>query len=167
MNRPAVFLDRDGVINIDKGYVYKIEDFEWISGAKEAIKLLNSLNYYIFVVTNQSGISRGYFKEHDVKQLHLFINNELKKINANIDDFFYSPYHPDGIIKEYENLKNLRKPETGMLKLAQNKWGIIKEESFMIGDMPHDMECAEKFGINGYIFKGGNLLKFVKHILNN
>lgn len=166
MNKPAVFLDRDGVLNLDKGYVYKIEDFEWINGAKEAVKLLNSMNYYVFVVTNQSGIGRGYYTENDVNHLHAFMDNELRKIDASIDEFFYSPYHPDGKIKEYENFKNLRKPKTGMLELAQSKWNIIKEKSFMIGDMPHDLECAIKFGINGYMFKEDNLLSYVKKILN-
>lgn len=166
MHKPAVFLDRDGVINVDKGYVYRIEDFEWIDGAQEAIKFLNSKNYFVFVVTNQSGISRGFYDENDVKKLHVYINSELDKNNAYIDEFFYSPYHPDGIKKQYDRLSKLRKPETGMLELAASKWNIKKEKSFLIGDMPHDIECAKQFGIKGFMFDKSNLLKFVKKIIN-
>ena len=88
MKKPAVFLDRDGVLNKDKKYVHKISDFEWIEGAKQSIKLLNKKGYFIFVVTNQSGIARGFYSEEDVWHLHKYINIELSKIHAKIDDFF-------------------------------------------------------------------------------
>ena len=161
MLRPAAFLDRDGVINKEKGYLYRIDDFEWIEGAKESIKYLNDNGYYVFVVTNQSGISKGYYSEEDVIYLHNYINNELKSINAHIDEFFYSPFHPDNT-KDYLNLSHLRKPDTGMLKLAATKWSIDKSNSFLIGDKLTDIECAEKFLIRGHLFKNGNLLKFIK-----
>jgi D-glycero-D-manno-heptose 1,7-bisphosphate phosphatase len=166
MSKSAVFLDRDGVINFDKGYVYKISDFKWIDGAKEAIKFLKSNNYYIFVVTNQSGIARGYYSEGDVKKLHNFINNELRKIHTSIDDFFYSPFHPDISNNKYLHLENLRKPKTGMLEIAQKKWHLDKKNSFLIGDKKSDLECAENFGIKGYLFEEDNLLKFVKKIIS-
>tara|TARA_B100001057_G_scaffold183517_1_gene184199 strand:- start:314 stop:811 length:498 start_codon:yes stop_codon:yes gene_type:complete len=162
MSKPAIFLDRDGVINIDKGYVYKIADFEWIQDAKKAIKYMKEKNYYVFVVTNQSGISRGYYNERDVEILHNHINKELRKISTKIDEFFYSPYHPDIANLKYENLQHLRKPNTGMLELAQKKWKFDKNNTFMIGDSVSDIECANNFGIKGYLFKSGNLLKFVK-----
>ena len=161
MLRPAAFLDRDGVINKEKGYLYRIDDFEWIEGAKESIKYLNDKGYYVFVVTNQSGIAKGYYSEEDVIYLHNYINNELKSINAHIDEFFYSPFHPDNT-KDYLNLSHLRKPDTGMLKLAATKWSIDKSNSFLIGDKLTDIECAEKFLIRGHLFKNGNLLKFIK-----
>ena len=161
MLRPAAFLDRDGVINKEKGYLYKIDDFEWIEGAKESIKYLNESGYYVFIVTNQSGIAKGYYSEEDVIYLHNYINNELKSINAHIDEFFYSPFHPDNT-KDYLNLSHLRKPDTGMLKLAATKWSIDKSNSFLIGDKLTDIECAEKFLIRGHLFKNGNLLKFIK-----
>ena len=121
MNKPAVFLDRDGVINVDKGYIFKALDFEWIDGAQEAIKFLRNHGYYVFIVTNQSGITRGYYTENDVKKLHQYVNKELKKIRTKIDDFFYSPYHPEISNKKYDHLENLRKPKTGMLELAYKK----------------------------------------------
>ena len=132
--KPAVFLDRDGVINKNKGYTYQIKDFEWISGAKKAIKYFNKKNFYVFVVTNQSGISRGFFNENDLERLHSFICKDLKKEEALIDEFFYSPYHPDGISDKYDHLKSLRKPNTGMLELACAKWEIDIGKSIMIGD---------------------------------
>ena len=161
MNKPAAFLDRDGVINKEKEYLYKIDDFEWIYGAKESIKYLNDNGYYVFVVTNQSGISKGYYSEKDVIILHNYINHELKMVNAHIDEFFISPYHPNNI-NEYLNLSHLRKPQTGMLDLAANKWSIDKSKSFLIGDKKTDIECAEKFSIRGHLFKTGNLLDFIK-----
>lgn len=165
MNRSAVFLDRDGVINIDKGYVYKISDFKWVEGAKEAIRFIKNNDYLIFVVTNQSGITRGYYSEDDVKKLHYFINEDLEKIQTGIDDFFYSPYHPNIENKKYEHLANLRKPNTGMLKMAENKWSFNKKSSFMIGDKQSDLDCAKNFGIKGYLFEEKNLLNFVKKII--
>ena len=161
MLKPAAFLDRDGVINKEKGYLYKIGDFEWIDGAKETIKFLNDNGYYVFVITNQSGIAKGYYSEKDVIYLHNYINNELESINAHIDEFFYSPFHPDNM-KDYLNLSHLRKPNTGMLDLAVSKWPIDKSKSFLVGDKDTDVECAEKFLIRGHLFKSGNLLTFIK-----
>ena len=161
MLKPAAFLDRDGVINKEKGYLYKIDDFEWIEGAKESIKYLNDNDYYVFVVTNQSGIAKGYYNEKDVISLHNYINNELKSINAHIDEFFISPYHPDNT-KDYSNLSHLRKPDTGMLESAATKWPIDKLKSFWIGDKDTDIECAENFLIRGHLYNSGNLLKFIK-----
>ncbi len=165
MSKPTIFLDRDGVINIDKGYVYKISDFEWVKDAIKAIKLLKERGYLIFVVTNQSGITRGLYFEKDVEHLHEYINLELIKNGCNIDDFFYSPYHPEIINKKYEKFKNFRKPNTGMLEQAQKKWNINKTDCLMIGDSQSDMQCAENFGIRGYLFKGGSLLDFIQNII--
>ena len=161
MLKPAVFLDRDGVINKDKGYVYKIKDFEWVEGSKDAIKFLNEKNYHVFVITNQSGIARGYYTESDVVYLHSYINRELKAINAHIDEFFISPYHPDNT-EAYNELAHLRKPGIGMLQLAEKKWSFDKSFSFLVGDKDTDIECARSFGIKGHLFKSGNLLEFLK-----
>ena len=162
MKKPAVFLDRDGVLNKDKKYVHKISDFEWIDGAKESIRLLNKKGFFIFVVTNQSGISRGFYSEGDVCNLHKYINLELSKINTKIDEFFYSPYHHSDKSGKFEHLKHLRKPKTGMLETACKKWPIIKEKSLIIGDNETDMLCAKNFGIKGFLFKESNLLKFIE-----
>lgn len=167
MKKPAVFLDRDGVLNIDKGYVYKISDFEWTLDSKEAIQFMKNSGYFIFIITNQSGLSRGYYNEKDVDILHNYINEELSKVNTSIDDFFYSPYHPDIENVKYQELKNLRKPNTGMLEQAVEKWPVNIKRSFLIGDKKTDLECADNFGIRGYLYEGGSLLKFIKYIFNS
>ena len=165
MIKPAVFLDRDGIINIDKGYVYKISQFEWVDGSKEAIKYLKNMGFFVFVVTNQSGISRGYYDEKDLKKLHKYINSELLKIDTSIDEFFYSPFHPDIKNDKYEKLKSLRKPNIGMLEMAVTKWPVNIKDSFLIGDKESDIECANNFGIEGFLYKEGSLLNFVKKII--
>lgn len=165
MLKPAAFLDRDGVINKDKGYLFKIQEFEWVEGSKQAIKFLNDKNFHVFVVSNQSGIARGYYSEKDVKKLHKYINLELRKIGAQIDDFFISPYHPE-IKKKFEKLSHLRKPNTGMLELASKNWQVDKKNSFLIGDKNSDIECAKNFGIPGYLFSNENLLNFIMQKIN-
>ena len=119
------------------------------------------------MVTNQSGIGRGYYSESDVINLHNFIDTEVIKIGAKIDDFFYSPYHPEGIIAEYKKLSHLRKPNTGMLELAYNRYSIDKNNSLLIGDKQTDMQCAENFGIKGYLFNSDkfNLQSFIMNII--
>ena len=94
-NKKAVFLDRDGVVNYDYNYVHSRQNFKWKKNVKEAIKLLNDNNNYVFIVTNQSGIGRGFYHEDDVIKLHKWINFELIKNSAHIDEFFYAPYFKD------------------------------------------------------------------------
>ena len=161
MLKPAAFLDRDGVINKEKNFVIKIEDFEWIQGSQESIKFLNKNNYHVFVISNQSGIARGLYTEKDVFHLHEYMNIELKKIGAKIDEFFISPFHPMYPDK-FSNLMHLRKPNTGMLELAESRWLIEKKRSFMIGDKITDIECASNYGIRGHLFNSGNLLDFIR-----
>lgn len=168
MFRPAAFLDRDGTLNVDKGYVFRIDDFTWLNSSKEAIKFLNESGYYVFVITNQSGIGRGYYTFRDLIKLHKYMNDDLSKMSARIDDFFYSPYHPDNVSDQFDHLSNLRKPNTGMLELAFMKWKIDKNNSFMIGNMQHDIECGEKFGIKGYLFnqKTSSLFEMIQKIIS-
>ncbi len=161
MLKPAAFLDRDGVINKEKGFVYKIYDFEWIQGSRESIKYLNQNNYHVFVISNQSGIARGLYAEKDVLCLHEYISKELKKTGAYIDEFFISPYHPM-FPDKFTNLSHLRKPSTGMLEMASSRWSIKKNSSFLIGDKETDIECAANYGIRGHLYDKGNLLDFIK-----
>ena len=141
MNK-AIFLDRDGTINIDKGYVYKQEDFEFIGKAPEAIKIMNNLGYLVIVVTNQSGIARGYFTAKDVIILHNYINNKLAEYNANIDAYYYCPHHPN-----YGEQCNCRKPKTGLIDKAVKDFNICIPESWLVGDKVSDMECADNAGL--------------------
>ena len=165
MKKPAIFLDRDGVLNIDKGYIYKKDDFEWIPGAKETIKFFNKKKYHVIVITNQSGISLGLYTENDVINLHNEINNDLAKSSAYIDDFFYSPYHPESKTTEFDKLSHLRKPNTGMLEMACKKWNIDTNNSMLIGDKDTDIQCANNFKIKGLLFEGENLFEFIKEKL--
>lgn len=152
LRRPAVFLDRDGVINVDHGYIGSIERFEWMPGAREAIRYFNQSDRYVFIVTNQSGVARGYFGEEDVMVLHRWIGNELAKIGAHIDDMRYAPCHPDGTVVPYRRTSDWRKPEPGMILDLLAHWPVDIENSFLIGDQPTDMKAAEAAGIKGHIF---------------
>ncbi len=158
--KKAVFFDRDGVLNVDKGYQFQISSFEWMPGAEKAVKLLNELDYLVIVVTNQSGVSRGYYKESHVEKLHYWMNSELKKQNALINDFFYSIEMPTKV-----NSKSRRKPSPLMIFEAIKKYSIDKKKSFLIGDKESDIKTAENAGIRGYLFKEKNLLIRVKRIL--
>ena len=159
--KKAVFLDRDGVLNVDKGYQYKISTFEWIPGAKRAIKLLNDLGYLVIVITNQSGVSRGYYTESHVKKLHKWMNAELKKKDALINDFFFSTEMPSKEI----NIKSRRKPSPLMVFEAIKKYSINKDKSFLVGDRESDVKTGENANIRSYLFKETNLFERVKEIL--
>ena len=159
------FLDRDGVINsknFNNGYIGSLKYFRWVNGAIKAIKFLNEKNYKVVVVTNQSGIARGFFKIKNVKKIHSYIQKKLKKNRAKIDAFYFCPFHKDGIIKRFKKNSALRKPNIGMFRLVQKKWNIDMKNSFVIGDQKTDIEFAKKAKIQGYLFNKKNLFKFVK-----
>lgn len=165
--KPAVFLDRDGVLNEDSGYVYRKEDFVWIEGAQEAVKYLNQLGYLVIVVTNQSGVARGLYSEDDIDALHTWINEELGKIGAHIDAFYYCPHHPEGTVESYRLACNCRKPAPGQLLVAISEWKVDVTQSCLIGDKPSDIECATVAGIRGYLFDGTNLYDFIMKFLRS
>ncbi len=165
VQRPAVFFDRDGVLNIDKAYVHKIEDFEWVAGAREAIKLCNDLGYLTFVVTNQAGVARGYYRVEAIEMLHDWMNRDLAEIGAHIDEFQYCPYHEEGVVPEWRQSSDRRKPAPGMILDCLKGWPVRKESSFLIGDKPHDLQAADAAGISGWLFPGGNLLSFIRLLL--
>lgn len=150
--RPAAFLDRDGVLNVDRGYVYDPDQFAWIAGAPEAVRLLNEAGYTVIVVTNQSGVARGYYDEAAVKALHAYMQDQLVAAGAHIDAFYYCPHHPDGVVKELTMICQCRKPGTGMLERAARDWPIDIGRSFLIGDKDADMAAAKAFNIRGVKF---------------
>ncbi|KJC34263.1 D,D-heptose 1,7-bisphosphate phosphatase [Bradyrhizobium sp. LTSP849] len=165
LTRPAVFFDRDGVLNVDKAYVYRIDDFEWTQGAREAIKLCNELGYYVFVVTNQSGVARGYFGVGDIHHLHDWMNSELAAIGARIDDFQYCPYHEEGTVEAYRRASDRRKPAPGMILDCMTAWPVRIEGSLLVGDSARDIEAAAAAGIPGHLFRGGDLAAFLRPLL--
>jgi len=161
-SRPAVFFDRDGVLNIDHGYTYRQQDFEWMPGALAAIKYFNDQQYLVFVITNQSGIGRGYYTEEDMFGLHKFMSEQLSKQGAHIDAFYHCPHHPDAQEKPYRKICNCRKPAPGLIEQAFGEWDIEQQQSFLIGDKLSDLQAAEAAHIPGYLFQGGNLYEFVR-----
>lgn len=159
------FLDRDGVINsnkLNKGYIGSLKYFKWVPGAVKAIKFLNIKNYKVVVVSNQSGVARGFFKISDVQKIHSYIQKKLKENDCKIDKFYFCPFHKDGIIKRYKKKSSLRKPNIGMFLLAKKIWNIDQKNSFMIGDQKTDIEFAKKAKIKGYLFNQRNLFQFIK-----
>ena len=159
------FLDRDGVINnknINGGYIGFVKNFKWVKGAKKAIKFLKNRGYKVVIVSNQSGVARGYFTMRDVYKLHRHLQHQLMKANTFVDRIYFCPYHIDGVIKKYKRKSKLRKPSNGMFKLTEKIWNIDKKNSFMIGDQKTDMEFASKSKIKGFLFSEENLYNFVK-----
>ncbi|EHD13108.1 histidinol-phosphate phosphatase [Commensalibacter intestini A911] len=163
--KPCIFLDRDGVINVDTGYPHRKDELQLIDGAGNAIARMNQLGFLVIVVTNQSGVARGYFTEADVHQFHHYISEALTPYHAYIDDFYLCPYHPKSVIEAYRQDHIDRKPNPGMIDRACKEWPIDRERSFLIGDKDTDVKAAENAKIQGYLFNGGNLDGFVQSIL--
>lgn len=141
MNK-AVFLDRDGTINEEKDYLHRIEDFAFIPGAPEAIRRLRESGYRVIVVTNQSGVARGYFSREDVDRLHQHIQRELAKIGTTVDAFYLCPHHPEKGRGEFKVDCDCRKGRPGMLLQAAAEQGIDLAASWMIGDKRADLEAG-------------------------
>ena len=158
--RPALFLDRDGVINVDRHYIFRREDFEWIPGAQDVIRRFNAMGWWVFVATNQSGIARGFYTEDDMQALHDWMSAELAKAGARIDRIYHCPFHEDGTIERYRRDSYDRKPKPGMLIRAMTDFPVIKERSFLIGDKQADLDAAKAAGVRGFLFTGGDLAQF-------
>jgi D-glycero-D-manno-heptose 1,7-bisphosphate phosphatase len=163
--RPAVFLDRDGTLNEDLGYVHRFEDFHWLPGAKDAIHRLNAAGVYVFVVTNQSGVARGLFGEDAVAALHARMREDLHAIGAGIDDFRYCPHHPDVGVGAYRRVCTCRKPAPGMILDLIAHWPVDKAASVMAGDKTIDVEAGQAAGLAAEIVRSGELEGFVDRFL--
>ena len=161
LNKPCCFLDRDGVINYDTGYTHRIKDFMFKPKVKQAIKYLNDKRYYVAIVTNQSGIAKGYYNIKDLENLHKYMLNEIHKFGGYVDRVYYSPFHPNGKVKKYKKKSSYRKPGIGMLKQCDRELQINKSKSFLIGDSLTDIKAAKNFKIKGYLVKA-NLLDQIK-----
>ena len=155
----AVFLDRDGVINIDYGYVGSIDKFKFKEGIFELLKFLQEKGFFLFVVTNQSGIARGYYTKEDFHNLMNYMINELKKKEIEIKDYNFCPHHPD-ITGEC----NCRKPRPGMILDLAKKYDVDLKNSIMIGDSLSDIEAAKNAGIKKTYLVKDSLVEVLKKI---
>lgn len=166
LRRPAIFFDRDGVLNEDSGYVFEIGGLKWIEGAAAAVGAVNAAGYFAFVVTNQSGVARGLYEERHVDALHQWMADELAKHGAHIDAFEYCPYHPEAVVERYRRASPRRKPAPGMITDLLERYPVDLSRSLLIGDKPSDLEAAAAAGVRGFLFPGGNLESFVRELLS-
>lgn len=153
--RRAVFLDRDGTINVEKNYLHKIADFEFIPGAQKAIKKLKDAGFLVVVVSNQAGIARGYFDEQAVEKLHQHIQVELAVYGTSIDAFYFCPHHPDEGLGVYKLVCDCRKGNPGMLLQAAQAYDIDLNSSYMVGDKLADIEAGERAGCQSILVLTG------------
>lgn len=164
--RPAAFLDRDGVLNFDDDYVFRPEAMRLIEGAAAAVGRLNRAGFLTVVVTNQSGVARGYFNEEEMHAFNAHLAATLAAAGGRIDAVYACPYHPDAVIPRYRVDHPDRKPRPGMILRAIAEHGIDPSASFLIGDKESDMEAARRAGVAGHLFPGGNLEDFVERLLD-
>jgi len=150
--RPAAFLDRDGVLNVDIGHAYRPEDIEWILGASEAVRWLNEVGYRVIVVTNQAGIAKGLYTEQDLRQLMAWMEEQLAASGPTIDAVFHCPHHPEAVVPQYRVRCDCRKPAAGLLRQALARYPTDLERSLFIGDRDTDLESASRAGIRGVRF---------------
>lgn len=151
MGQKAVFLDRDGTINIEKKYLYKIEDFEYLKGVQEGLRLLQEEGYLLIIITNQSGIARGYYTEKNFFKLDQWMREDLKQAGITISETYYCPHHPDAEIAFYRKECNCRKPRLGLFYQAINRFDIELERSYAIGDKPRDLEICRNTDVKGFL----------------
>jgi D-glycero-D-manno-heptose 1,7-bisphosphate phosphatase len=159
-------LDRDGVLNQDSGYPFRPVDIVWIEGALDALVRLRQAGYRVVVVTNQSGIARGFYREADVLALHRWMGEVIRAHGGAIASFYYCPFLPEATVQAYRRDHPDRKPRPGMLLKALSDYPTEIERSLMIGDRDSDMEAAAAAGVRGFKFTGGNLDHFVAQCLD-
>lgn len=162
MNNRALFLDRDGVINVEKNYVYRISDFEFNKGIFRLCRHYQDLNYKIFIVTNQSGIARGYYTIEDLITLHKWMLSCFLKKKITIHKIYFCPHHP-----KYDLDCDCRKPSPGMILQAKKEYKLDLSNSILIGDRKSDLEAGKNAGINNLVkIRTNDVEEYIKNNLN-
>jgi len=165
MKKPAVFIDRDGTMNEQMGYVNHISRFVLLPGTAQAIRLLNRNGYLAIVVSNQSGVARGYFPAGLVKEVHAHMVALLEQESARIDGIFYCPHHPMGSVPDYSVRCDCRKPGPGLINQACQRFEIDMTNSYVVGDRCTDIELAHKCGLKGILVTTGYGLGDIEYVL--
>lgn len=164
--RPAVFLDRDGTINVDKGYLYKIEDFEYLDGAIQGLKFFQEKGYILVIITNQSGIARGLYKEEDFSDLNEWMIEDLRQKGIHISGVYYCPHHPFALVKKYRRQCDCRKPGCALFWKAQKELRIDMEHSIAVGDKERDLCICAETDVQGYLLGKRTLLDIAKKVMD-
>jgi len=163
--RPAVFIDRDGTINEQMGYINHLSRFRMLPGVGEAIRLLNERDLLVIVISNQSGVARGYFPMDLVHRVHDLMKEALEKSSARVDAVFFCPHYPTGSVPEYTMQCNCRKPKTGLVEEACRSFDIDLKNSFVVGDRYTEIELSRRLNIKGILVRTGYGLGEIEYIL--
>ena len=153
--KKLLFIDRDGTINEQLGYINHLSRFVILPGVSEAVRLLNKNNWWAIIVTNQGGLARGYYPMELVDEIHAFLKSSLKEQGAIIDGIFFCPHHPAGVVPEYSTDCDCRKPETGLVDKALEAFDIDMSNSYVVGDRHVDIELASRLNLKGVLVKTG------------
>ena len=160
--KPAVIFDRDGTLNLDRGYTFRPEDLEFTPGAERAIADLNARGILALVATNQSGVARGLYSEADVDAFHAEMQRALAARGAQIDGFYMCPFHEDAVVAAYRATNHPdRKPNPGMIVRAIAEWRVDPARALVIGDRDHDLAAARAARVRGALYEGGDLSELV------
>ncbi len=162
----AALLDRDGVLNVDRGYTHRPEDLEFVPGAVDAVRRLNRSGRRVIVITNQAGVAWGLYDEAAVGRFHAAMSAALEAQSARIDAFYYCPFHPAAAVEAYRHTDHPdRKPNPGMVLRALRDFDVAPERAFLIGDRDSDIQAAAAAGVRGYLYESGDLDQFVEGVL--
>ncbi len=165
MKKPAVFIDRDGTINEQLGYINHLSRFVILPGVSEAVRLLNENDWWAIIVSNQGGVARGYYPMGLVDEIHAFLKSSLEKQGATIDGIFFCPHHPAGVLPEYNAECDCRKPRTGLIDKARQVFDIDMSSSYVVGDRHVDIELASRLNLKGVLVKTGYGLGEMEYII--
>ncbi len=154
--RRAVFLDRDGTINVEKGYMADPAQVDLLPGAAAAISRLAAAGLAVVVVSNQSGIARGRFSEKQMWAVQAEVERQLARAGAALDGFYYCPHHPEGEVERFRQVCACRKPATGLIQRAARELDLRLEGSFMVGDKRIDVACGRNAGLTSILVRSGH-----------